>query len=207
LNNQIILFDFEYTAWEGSHARKWSEPWEHREIIQIAAIRVTLDAAVEEIACFDCFVKPTHNPILSSYIIGLTGIDQPAIDTRGVCFAQAWAAFNKFCEAGRIPLFCYGDDPAVLAENFALNDMRLSPFPAGVYDIRVVFEAVGIDTSQYTSGTVHQAVSAQFNHAAHNALNDVRSLAATIRQLVSTGQIRPAWVAEPMAWGDYGKNQ
>ncbi len=187
------MFDFEYTAWEGSHLRKWSEPWEHREIIQIAAVRVAVDESVTETEYFDCLVKPKHNPILSSYIIELTGIEQSAIDTRGVLFPEAFAAFYTFCEQGHIPLFCYGDDLSVLTENFALNDLAVTPFPSGIHDIRGVFEQVGIDTRQYTSGTVHQAVGAEYNHMAHNALNDVRSLAVTIRQLTRMGQLAAGW--------------
>lgn len=203
MHNQIILFDFEYTAWEGSKARKWSEPWEHREIIQIAAIRVALDAEIAEAGCYDCLVKPKHNPILSSYISALTGIEQSAVDRRGICFAKAFAAFYAFCEQGCIPLFCYGDDLSVLVENCALNDIEVAPFPAGIHDIRVTFEQVGIDTRQFTSGTVHQAVGVTFPHAAHNALNDVRSLAATIRHLTCTGQIDPGWVETSMTWGNF----
>ena len=62
MDQEIILFDFEYTAWEGSWARKWSEPWEHREIIQIAAVRVVIDGAVTEQGSFDCLVRPKRNP-------------------------------------------------------------------------------------------------------------------------------------------------
>lgn len=193
MDKQIIFFDFEYTAWEGSQARKWSESWEHREIIQIAAIRVTPENEVVETGCFDCLVKPTHNPLLSPYIRALTGIEQAAVDAHGLSFPSAFAAFRDFCEQGHLPLFCYGDDPAVLIENCALNDMAVPSFPAGIYDIRVTFEQVGIHTRQYTSGTVHQAVGAEFHHAAHNALNDVRSMAATIRHLKNTGRVGKNW--------------
>jgi inhibitor of KinA sporulation pathway (predicted exonuclease) len=194
LNSQIILFDTEYTAWEGSKARKWSEPWEHREIIQIAAVRVDVEKRMTELGYFDCLVKPNHNSILSPYLIALTGIQQAAVDTRGLCFADAFASFYAFCNQGHIPLFCYGDDPAILEENFSLNNMDPAAFPAGMYDIRVMFEGAGIDTKQYSSGTVYQAVGAEFDHAAHNALNDVRSLAVTIRQLARMGQIGTGWV-------------
>ena len=198
LNSQIILFDTEYTAWEGSRARKWSEPWEHREIIQIAAVRVMVDEKLTELDCFDCLIKPKHNPVLSSYITGLTGIQQASVDTRGVGFAEAFAVFYDFCDRGGIPLFCYGDDPVVLRENYALNGLLHPAFPSGIYDIRVLFEQAGIDTRQYTSGTVHQAVAAEFDHAAHNALNDVRSLAVTIRQLMQMGKIGTGWVERAM---------
>ena len=40
---------------------------------------------------------------------------------------------------------------------------------------------------------VAQAVGAQFDLAAHNALNDVRSLAVTIRQLIRLGRLAEDW--------------
>jgi len=186
---EIILFDFEYTAWEGSKARNWSESWEHREIIQIAAVQVSVNGEVVETRSFDCLVKPIQNPSLSPYIIRLTGIQQLEIDLRGLFFPQAFAQFYRFCDQGQIPLFCYGDDPAVLLENFALNDMECPASPSGVHDIRQIFEQAGVDTRPYTSGTIHQAVGLDFPHAAHNALNDVCSLAVTLQHLLHIGRI------------------
>ena len=194
LKHEIILFDTEYTAWEGSKDRKWSEPWEHREIIQIAAARIEVSQSVAELASFDCLVRPAHNPVLSAYITALTGIQQAAVDLRGVGFAEAFASFYAFCDQGRIPLFCYGDDPLVLEENFALNGMPPPAFPAGIHDIRVNFEQAGIDTRPHTSGTIYQAVGVEFEPAAHNALNDVRSMAVTIQHLLRTGQVEPGWL-------------
>ena len=42
---QIIIFDTEFTAWEGSAQRNWSFDWEYREIIQIAAVKGLLNEA------------------------------------------------------------------------------------------------------------------------------------------------------------------
>jgi inhibitor of KinA sporulation pathway (predicted exonuclease) len=203
LEQNLILFDLEYTAWPGSQARRWSEPWEHREIIQISAAQVAVNAAVTETACFDSLVKPARNPLLSPYISGLTGIEQAAVDQEGVSFPRAFAGFYAFCCQGQLPLFCWGDDPAVLFENFSLNDLARPPFPAGIYDLRPLFEQAGIDTRQYTSGTVYQAVGAAFDQAAHNALNDVRSLATTIRHLQLAGRIETDWVASAKAMGRF----
>jgi len=189
LNPELILFDFEYTAWEGSKARNWSEPWEHREIIQVAAVRIAVNESVTEHESFECLVKPKQNPVLSPYIVQLTGIQQIEIDLCGLYFPQAFSSFFAFCHQGKIPLFCYGDDPSVLLENFALNAIECPAFPAGVHDIRLVFEQAGIDTRPYTSGTIHRAVGVDFPHAAHNALNDVRSLAVTIQHLMQLGKI------------------
>ncbi len=194
MDHTIILFDIEYTAWEGSKARKWSQPWEHREIIQIAAIKMALGEKVVETGCFDCLVKPKCNPLLSPYITSLTGIQQSEMDAQGVGFAEALAAFYTFCEQGRSPLFCYGEqDPLVFDENYVLNNLGPPAFPAGMHDICLILEQAGIDTRLYTSGTVYQAVGIEFNLAAHNALNDVRSLALTLRHLIKIGKIGTDW--------------
>jgi inhibitor of KinA sporulation pathway (predicted exonuclease) len=194
LNGTIILFDLEYTAWEGSKARNWSEPWEHREIIQIAAIRVAINGRVAELGCFDRLVRPKLNPILSPYITHLTGIQQEAMETWGTSFAEAFCAFYGFCDQGRLPLFCYGDDLAILLENFTLNNIESGMFPLMIRDIRPVFEAASIDTRLYSSGTVYQALGMEFDQAAHNALNDVRSLAVTLQQLMRMGKLKDGWV-------------
>jgi inhibitor of KinA sporulation pathway (predicted exonuclease) len=189
LNRQIILFDIEYTAWEGSQARRWSGPGEHREIIQIAAVRLAIGERAAEVGCFDRLVRPQRNPLLSPYITDLTGIQQSVLDLHGVSFPQALAEFFAFCNQGQTPLFCWGDDPAVLDENFALHALNQADYPMQINDIRVLFAQAGIDTRPYTSGTVYQAVGAGFDQAAHNALNDVRSMAVTIQHLMHTGQI------------------
>ena len=40
LPDTFIIFDTEFTAWEGSMQRGWSGQNEHREIVQISAIRI-----------------------------------------------------------------------------------------------------------------------------------------------------------------------
>ena len=40
LPDTFIIFDTEFTAWEGSQERKWSGENEFRELVQISAIRV-----------------------------------------------------------------------------------------------------------------------------------------------------------------------
>ena len=93
----IVIFDLEFTAWEGSLERGWSEPWEAREIIQIGAVRVKDDAKLTEVGRLVMLVTPTKNPQLSDYIIALTGIDQDAIDTEGFDFEEALDVFMDFC--------------------------------------------------------------------------------------------------------------
>src|SRR3989338_11023344 len=90
----IVVFDTEYTSWEGAQARKWSGPNEYREIVQIGAVRV--DASTpdfKEVDSLLIYVKPVKNPTLSQYFIDLTGITQETVDTRGVTLAEAVQKF------------------------------------------------------------------------------------------------------------------
>jgi len=108
----IVIFDLEFTAWEGSLERGWSEPWEAREIIQIGAVRVKDDAKLTEVGRLVMLVTPVKNPQLSDYIITLTGIDQDAIDTEGFDFEEALDVFMDFCEGARA-ILSYSGDPDV----------------------------------------------------------------------------------------------
>jgi inhibitor of KinA sporulation pathway (predicted exonuclease) len=191
MSKTIILYDTEYTAWEGSQQRRWSEPWEHREIIQIAALRVRLEDGLVEEDCFNCLVRPRLNPQLSDYIHRLTGITQAAVDAHGLPFDAAFSGFNAFCAAGSAPLFSWGDDPGVLRENCDLCQLVFPAYPAGFYDIRDVLEASGVSTASYSSGTVWQALDLRLDSPAHDALNDVRNLLAALQALVARGRLDP----------------
>lgn len=197
MNNTFILFDTEYTAWEGSQQRKWSEAWEHREIIQIAALRVGLNSVMVEEASFNQYILPQRNPQLSAYIRELTGITQEVVDTQGVRFSGAFADFYRFCGEGGFPLFSWGDDPGVLRENCTLNEIAFPAFKAGFFDIRDIFEPAGIATVGYSSGTVWQALGLRFDSAAHDALNDVRSLLVTLAALQEQGRVEPGQLLAP----------
>jgi inhibitor of KinA sporulation pathway (predicted exonuclease) len=76
----LVVFDLEWTAWPGSFERDWSGPGELREIIQFGAVKADVANNLAETGHFECFARPTVNPILSDYIIALTGITQPDVD-------------------------------------------------------------------------------------------------------------------------------
>ena len=71
--NKAVIFDLELTSWPGSNERNWSLPDEHREIIQIGAVKIETEGDMQEINTFQILVRSLINPILSDYIIDLTG--------------------------------------------------------------------------------------------------------------------------------------
>jgi inhibitor of KinA sporulation pathway (predicted exonuclease) len=181
-SNYIVVYDTEYTAWEGSQERNWSESWEHREIIQIAALKLHVSQRFQEICCFDRIVRPLINSVLSDYIMNLTGLTQFVVDRRGVLFRKALADFHYFCCDGKLPVYSWGGiDHVVLMENCNLCGFPFPSFEGGFFDIREKFEKFGVNTALYNSGTVYQSAGICLEGQQHDATFDVRSMVAALK--------------------------
>jgi inhibitor of KinA sporulation pathway (predicted exonuclease) len=186
--NNAVIFDTEFTAWEGSVARNWTAPGEFREIIQIGAIKLTTDTLTET-AAFSILVRPVFNPVLSDYITALTGITQEAITREGTGLADAVQQFFKF--AGGSQLACYGFDGWIIAKN--LSFLGQSPAWPGVRPLNIGdwFAAAGVDVAAINSGGLAAAVGVQASGPEHEAVSDCRSILAAIRVLVARGAANP----------------
>lgn len=182
LPSEFVIFDTEYTAWEGSHARGWSAPGEYREIIQIGAVLVR---ELTEVDSLVLYVKPTINPELSQYIIELTGVTQETIDVHGQHFSAAYDAFMQFIAQRKV--YSFGGDEEQLQENHDLNHTRIQVPNEQFHDARMIFESVGIDTHAYSSGTIPQAFGCMPPPHAHDALNDCRSILLALQAVYTTG--------------------
>lgn len=77
INKPFLFLDTEYTSWEGSFERDWSDPGEFKEIVQFAAFSYSKN---NESKLFDFYIKPKLNPELSSYFKKLTGISQEVVN-------------------------------------------------------------------------------------------------------------------------------
>lgn len=187
LPQTIVLFDTEYTCWEGSRERNWSGPNEHREIVQIGALRVDSDRLTETDA-FDVLVRPRKNPLLSGYFTSLTGITQERIETKGVEFPTAIRQFSLWCEG--FPLYSFGRDGEVLEQNCTLVGIVSPIANSRFHNIRDVFQKFGVSTENYTSGTIVQAFGREPVRRAHNSLNDVRTILDGLRELSRLTQIK-----------------
>ncbi len=176
---EIIIWDTEYTAWEGSMARQWSGPNEHREIVQIGAIRIDTEK-LTEIASFSLLVRPKLNPILSSYFSNLTGITQKALEASGVDYPEALGRYQEWCQSE--DMYSFGGDEKVLRENCELRNISFS-FENQFFDVRRVFIKYGIPADQYNSGNIVEAFGKNIERPAHDALNDARSILSGLRLL------------------------
>jgi len=100
---EFILFDTEFTSWEGSMQRMWSKEWEERELVQISAIYVEDLNTLNQTKFFSVYTKPQINPKLSDYFINLTGIDQITIDNYGLTIEEG---IKQFCDFSK-DKFCF----------------------------------------------------------------------------------------------------
>ncbi len=180
----ITVFDLEFTAWEGSMARRWLAPGEFTEVVQIGAVKLDPQSCAE-LESFDVLVKPRLNPVLSDYLVRLTGVSNADIAARAIDFAEAYRRFVEFAGGGRIAAF--GRDDLVFGTNLRLYGIRgAPPLPAYTNVIPWLMQQ-GFDLRGKHACDVGPLTGADFKGRRHNALDDARSVAAGIRKLVAGG--------------------
>ncbi len=180
LDPEIVVFDTEFTAWEGSWERGWSAPGEYREIIQIGAVRLETEH-FKEIDHLLLYIQPQKNPELSAYITKLTGITQEEIDDEGVSFAEALQLFDAWVGGRRT--YCWGGDTLVMKENAVLVG---ASFPHGLEswgNAKDIFKGAGVDVGGVISSEVPTLFGEQPPPQAHDGLNDARAIAQGLRAL------------------------
>lgn len=166
----FVLYDTEYTCWEGSQERKWNGPNEHREIVEIGAVLVE---HFVEVSSIDLYVKPRINPHLSDYFIDLTKITQETVDTKGVTFEHAWRAFNEWRTG--YPAYAFGRDESVIKENCELVGIAYE-YDGQFHNIRELFASHGVPVDDYYSSTITEYFGVAPQGSAHNGLSDARSI-------------------------------
>ena len=181
LPNRFTIYDLEFTAWEGSQARAWSGPGEHREVIQIGALVIETANGCTELRSLRLHVRPQINPVLSDYIVQLTGVRQQTIDEEGIPFPQAMELLNEFVDSDR-PLVCCGLDADVLSENCAIHGIGNAFDVRDLVNIRPrIAAAYCISENAIVSSELPQLLGSPSAGQAHDALEDCRAIAHFLR--------------------------
>ena len=181
---QAIVFDLEFTAWEGSMRHRWLRPGEFKEVVQIGAVKVDA-ATLAVVDRFEALVRPRINPRLSAYLENLTGISNDAVRAQGRDFADAYADFLGFC--GGAVTSAFGRDDLVLDENLRLYGLTPPAVPPEFRDSRPWFRDQGFATQGLHSCDIGPKLGVPFEGRAHNALADSLSVAAGMAVLVARG--------------------
>jgi inhibitor of KinA sporulation pathway (predicted exonuclease) len=183
-----VIFDLEFTGWEGSVQHGWTRPGEFREVVQIGAVKlspVNLNAIDE----FEILVQPRLNPVLSNFLTELTGITNEQLAASGVDFITAWRAFLDFADGSH--LWAHGRDDLVIASNLKLygwdGQLTLPPYTNSI----MWFLEHGVDLRGKHACDAPEAVGASFTGRKHNALADAAGVATAIRTLIANGAPNP----------------
>lgn len=188
----IIFYDTEFTAWEGSRERDWSGPGEARELVQIGAVRFDL-GTLQEKEEFIVLVKPVKNPVLSDYFVNLTGITNTEVEKDGISFTAAYKRFRAFM--GKTATACFGGDAKVMRENLGWNNLPATEQEFDSFNICPWFKETGEPyglKGKVNSGKLAAVLGAPMTAIQeHNALHDARSIAAAYRFLVNKGVQSP----------------
>lgn len=173
LPEKIVIFDTEYTTWEGARERKWSGPGEYKEIVEIGAVKVETEN-FSGLDTFSIYVKPVKNPKLSELFIDLTGISQKVVDEKGVGFSEALQKF--FTWSGADDIYCYGRDGEVLEGNAELLGIHFPFERLRFHNIKELFKQYGIPADNYMSSTIVRVFGKEPSRRGHSALNDARTI-------------------------------
>lgn len=170
-----IYVDLEY-CYPGM-TRENGRPSENdlRQIVQIAALRINTRTG-DELSSLNTLVRPVFEKELPLFFVELTNITDELVQTQGVPFPEAWQKFVQFCDT--TPIWTFHNDWYVLKQNCGYVNIpyNLPPF----IQVRDLLPRWGVDPSQYSSGTLHRAAGIEMHGHVHNALHDVRSMAAAV---------------------------
>lgn len=193
LPNEFIIFDTEFTAWEGSMQRNWNKDYEKKELVQISGLKIKkIDNSLRVIDTINIFIKPKVNPVLSKYFIDLTGITQRLIESYGVHFLIGINYFYKFSKNDNnefLPMYSYGNDYSVIKENLIIHNFkhnsRFYNWGNHFYDIKTFFKDY-VNVHEYTSGNLYKAFNIKPGYGVdiHNSLWDSKSLFLSLKYLV-----------------------
>jgi Exonuclease len=187
------IFDTEYTTWEGAQATRWNGRGQHREVFQIAAVRVEDGKAWKDLKTLSLLVRPQLNPVLSAYATELTGISQEMLERDGIETPEALARFADF--TGDLCLFSNSMDLHILAETCGLQKVVMPLEPHRYLSLHYPLYAAldkhfSFPHAEYPSGRLHELAGlTPPSHlgGVHNALHDVWSIYATCEWLKQQG--------------------
>ena len=181
----VVVFDAEYTSWEGSVARGWSGPGEDMEVVEIGAVKLDGRRMLAELDCFQVLVRPRVNPVLSDHFVTLTGIRQADVEADGIELAEeAVAAFAEFLGEETGAALSHGGDHAAIEANCRLVGI---PCPLPVDRFGDVRPAIAEAMHRRPGSVMASDLAALFGFPppgrAHRALADARCVAEALRML------------------------
>ncbi len=177
-----VVIDFEATCWEEEERRG------DQEAIEWGCVRcdASTGAIIDE---FRTFVRPTRNPVLSSYCTALTGITQNDVE-RAPTFPWTLDMMLDWLGDPSEVTFCsWGEFDRYLLRASCRFHRVPYPFDDEYVDIKPIFQekiagrSVDMRRALDMIGLEHTGI-------LHRALDDARNVAAILREMIVEGSFR-----------------
>jgi DNA polymerase III alpha subunit (gram-positive type) len=175
-NDQRIYLDLEYCYPEMTRESGRPSSKDLRQVIQIAAIKYDHGCG-KELASFNVLTKPPFTKQLPPFFTELTEISQAQVNATAIEYLAGLAEFTNFCE--QTTIYTFDQDWGVLQQNCAYYQADF-PFANKPFErIKTHLAGWGLPPdASYSSGTLYKAAGLAMDGHVHNALHDVRSMAA-----------------------------
>ena len=142
------------------------------EIIEIGAVKV--NSSGETLEEFNCFVKPTINPILSDFCKELTSITQEDVDN-GLSRKEALLKFQEFCGKDCMLLSWGAYDRNQLRKEFERFHLPTDILNSHT-NIKVEFSKVIGATKQYGMAKALDIAKIPLDGTHHRGIDDAKNI-------------------------------
>lgn len=191
-----IIFDCEQLTDAGAPSRFWCGPTDPDPLlVQIGAVRLSLDPPFALGETFDCIVEPMGRagPVTpSAFFTKLTGIDAARIARDGLPLARALQDFADF--AGDAPLFSWGKDEITALAPACFVAGLICPLPTARFGnasallLRAGEPLEVVHTLRSPGLPKHLGLPPE--DRAHDGLADAQAVARSLAHLLNTGRLQ-----------------
>lgn len=189
-----VIYDCEFLTQEGAMSRFWTGAHDPDPLlVQIGAVRVSLQKGFPVEEEFNCFVMPVDRygsaVVPNNFFCELTGISAETIDREGLELEEALQKFSDFSGGNTGSYWAWGKDELfMLGMNCFIQNVK-SPIQADRFgNMKSIFIKAGMssdDVHTHSSGQLAQffCLKEDASLRAHDGLDDALSILAALRHL------------------------
>ena len=184
----LAIIDLEWTAWKGSHERKWSLEFEQREIVEFGLVSFNNFSSTN--IRKKSFIFKTNKEI-SNYFTKLTNITKKIHIERGKKFEKNFFEISREMKQYKI-ILCNGKDKNIIIENFKLKKLPLPFFLKKIKDIsHIISNALDKDGEHQVSSELLDTLKIKDNvKHKHRASDDAYAIFLALKYLIKNRRVK-----------------
>tara|TARA_Y200000002_G_scaffold304579_1_gene260214 strand:- start:463 stop:1041 length:579 start_codon:yes stop_codon:yes gene_type:complete len=185
---KLAIIDLEWTAWKGSHERKWSLEFEQKEIVEFGFVSFN-NFSSTSIRKKSFYFKTSKE--ISNYFTKLTNITKRFHEERGKKFEKNFFEISREMSQCKI-ILCNGKDKDIIVENFKLKKLPLPFFLRKIKDIsHVLSNVLNKDGEHQVSSELLDILKIENNvKYKHRASDDAHAIFLALKYLIKKRRVK-----------------